>query len=209
MSILRRLSIVLCFMSLIISTSCDSDSTTAPESRTSDELNFLHVAPGTPPLSATQASFYAVKGRATGVDLYFHAPAGSTDSLHLLGLLVGPNALDRRPDGSVIAEGDSLLISVTVTDPYHLVVDFQPAGLTFAATDLPVLTVSWAGCGNDLNYDGQIDANDDLVVNQLGIWRQESSNLPWFKQDGVIIRSAREVKSEIPGFTGYALAFAR
>lgn len=207
MSIIRRSSILLCFMSLAVATSCDSDGTTGPESRTSDELNFLHVAASTPPLSTTHASFYAVKGRATGIDVYFHAAAGSTDSLKLLGIRVGANALDRRPDGSIIAPGDSVLISLTVSDPYHLVVDFQPAGLVFAPADQPLLTVSWAGCGDDLNYDGRVDANDDMVVSQLGIWRQESANLPWFKQDGVITRAAREVTTQIPGFTGYALAF--
>lgn len=207
MSILRRSSILLCFVPLVVAASCNSDGATAPESRTSDDLNFLHVASGMPPISTTHVSFYAVKGRATGVDIHFHAAAGSTDSLKLLELHVGPNALDRRPDGTAIAAGDSLLISLTVTDPYHLVVDFQPAGLTFAASDRPVLTLSWAGCGNDLNYDGRVDANDDLVVSKLGIWRQEGSSLPWFKQDGVISRGEREVTTRIPGFTGYALAF--
>jgi hypothetical protein len=194
-------------MALAVALSCDSDGPTAPESRTSDELNFLHVAAGTPPLSATQVNFYAVKGRATGIDVYFHATAGSTDSLKLLGFHVGPNALDRRPDGTTIAQGDSVLISLTVIDPYHLVVDFQPAGLKFSPADLPTLSLSWSACGNDLNYDGRIDANDDLVVNKLDIWRKESASLPWFKQDGVISKDAREVTTGIPGFTGYALAF--
>jgi hypothetical protein len=207
MSILRRCALLLCFLSLAAAASCDSDGTTAPESRTSAELNFLHVAAGTPPLSATHASFYAVKGRATDISIYFHAAAGSTDSLKLLDLHVGPNALDRRVDGTMIAQGDSVLISLTVTDPYHLVVDFQPAGLTFAAADRPVLTLSWSGCGNDLNYDGKVDANDDAVVSELAIWRQESTSLPWFRQDGVISRGVREVTTQIPGFTGYALAF--
>jgi hypothetical protein len=207
MSIPRRCAVLLCFVSLAAAASCDSDGPTAPESRTTAELNFLHVAAGTPPLAARQASFYAVKGRATGISVYFRAANGSTDSLKLLDLNVGPNALDRRPDGTTIAPGDSVLISLTVTDPYHLVVDFQPAGLTFAAADRPVLRLSWAGCGNDLNYDGRVDANDDAVASQLGIWRQESASLPWFKQDAVTSKGTREVTTEIPGFTGYALAF--
>lgn len=207
MSISRCFRALLCSSSLAVVASCNADSATGPESRTSDQLNFLHVAASTPPLSTTHVSFYAVKGRATGVDVYFHASAGSTDSLKLLGLRVGANALDRRPDGTVIAAGDSVLISLTVTDPYHLVVDFQPAGLTFAAAERPVLTLSWAGCGSDLNYDGKIDAGDDLVVSKLAIWRQEGASQPWFKQNGLTSTGAREVATEIPGFTGYALAF--
>lgn len=199
--------LLLSFLSVVAVVSCDSGATTGPQGRSPDELNLLHVAYGTPPLTATLVSFYAVKGNAGGADLYFRAAPGSGDSLKLLSFRVGPNSLDRRPDGSVIAQGDSLLISLTVSDPYHLVVDFQPAGLTFAATDQPTLVFSWAACGDDLNYDGKVDATDDLIAGNLDIWRQESSNLPWFRQDGAISKSAREVTAQIPGFTGYALAF--
>lgn len=195
------------FLPVLVIASCNSDTATGPEGRTSDELNFLHVAYGTPPLTATRVSFYAVKGKATGVDLYFHAAPGSSDSLRLLSFRVGSNSLDRRPDGSAIVPGDSLLISLTVSDPYHLVVDFQPAGLSFATSEPPTLVFSWAACGDDLNYDGKVDATDDQVAGNLGIWRQESANLPWFRQDGVISKSARQVTAQIPGFTGYALAF--
>jgi hypothetical protein len=207
MTISRRLQVLAFIVPLVAVASCTADKATSPESRLPGDLNLLHVAIGTPPLVANHVSFYAVKGRDTGVDLYFHAASGRSDSLKLLTLRIGSNALDRRPDGSVIVPGDSVLISLTVTDPYHLVVDFQPAGLKFAVTDRPLLTVSWAACGDDLNYDGKVDSSDDVVVRNLGIWRQESASLPWFKQPGMTSKAIREVATEIPGFTGYALAF--
>lgn len=152
-------------------------------------------------------SFWAVKGRSSSVEAYFHAEAGSADSLKLLTFQLGPNALDRRPDGSVIAPGDSVLITLNVTDPYHLVVAFAPSGLNFAQADQPVLTISWAACGDDLNYDGRVDDKDSQIVSSLGIWRQEQPTLPWFKERSTVSIGAREVAAAIPGFTGYALAF--
>ena len=207
MSFPRTLRAALAVTLSLAIVSCGDDTITAPESRAPGDLNLLHVAPGTPPLVTTQLSFYAVRGRSTGADLYFHASAGQSDSLKLLTFRVGPNALDRRPDGSVIAQGDSVLISVAVVDPYHLVLEFEPSGLKFSETDQPTLAISWAACGDDLNYDGKVDAGDDLVAGTLGIWRQESASLPWYKEAGVILKSTREVAAQIPGFTGYALAF--
>lgn len=207
MSSIRRLAVLVLSMSSVIITSCDTGLSTSPESRASSDLHLLHVAAETPPLDTSRLSFYAVKGRATGIQLKFHARPGSSDSLALLKLQIGQGALDRHPDGSPIAQGDSVLISMRVVDSYHLVVDFQPEGLRFSATDRPILIFSWAGCGDDLNYDGRIDASDNVIVDRLGIWRQESKGLPWFKQNGVTSRATREVSASISGFTGYALAF--
>jgi hypothetical protein len=192
---------------LICVAACSSSDINAPESRSTADLRLLHVAKGTPSLVATHVSFYAVKGIGSGVDLYFRPLPGNTDSLRLLSFRMGANSLAYRADGSPIAQGDSVLISLTVSDPYHLVVDFQPSGLRFADADQPVLDMSWEACGADLNYDGTVDAADDTIASQLAVWRQEDPALPWFRQTGLLFKDIHEVKVQLSGFTGYALAY--
>jgi hypothetical protein len=158
-------------------------------------------------LAVTQASFYAVKGRNAGVDLYFHAAPGQTDSAKFLEFRMGGASLDRRPDGSIIAPGDSLLITVTVTDAAHLVVDFQPSGLIFSPADLPKLRMFFGACGEDLNYDGRVDTTDATIQDQLSVWRQERPGDPWHKVGSVQIKNLKELDAELSGFTGYAAAY--
>lgn len=180
---------------------------TAPDTRSLSELRLLHTQPGTPALVSTQLSFYAVKGRSADVDLFFHAAPGRTDSMKLLEFRMGPGSLDRRPDGSVIAVGDSVLITLTVVDPVRLVTDFQPSGLLFSATDRPTFRFFWDACGDDLNYDGRIDAGDDAIIQQLGIWRQEAADQPWLRLLSTVVKSTKQVSTQLSGFSGYALAY--
>jgi hypothetical protein len=202
---LRPLVIVLM---LVASASCVADSiTTAPEVRSPSDLRLLHVLPGTPPLALTQASFYAIKGRNAGIDLYFRAAPGQSDSAKFLEFRMGGASLDRRPDGSAIAEGDSILITLTVTDATHLMVEFQPSGLVFSPNDKPKLKMFFASCGEDLNYDGRVDAADASIQNQLGIWRQERPGDPWYRLGSIQISNLKELDAELLGFTGYAAAY--
>jgi hypothetical protein len=188
--------------------SCTESTSTAPDAtdeRAPTDLRLLAAPYGTPPLANSQASFYAVKGKSSGVDVWYRPAAGRSDSSKYLEFRVGSNSLDRRPDGSAIANGDSVLISLTVTDPTHFIVEFQPAGLTFAANDQPRLRISFAACGDDLNYDGRVDGADAAMVSSLSVWRQESPFQPWVKLTSNVTASVKEVDAKLAGFTGYAL----
>ena len=181
--------------------------TTAPEGRSLSDLHQLHVSSSYPALAATQASFYAVKGKSAGVDLWYHARPGSTDSVKFVEFRMGPMALDRRPDGSPVALGDSVLITLTVTDATHLTIDYQPAGLTFSVVDQPTLKMFWVACGDDLNYDGKVDDADAALSQQFSIWRQESPGAPWFKVPSFVAQGTKEVDAHLEGFTGYAVLY--
>jgi hypothetical protein len=193
---------------LVVSTACnDSTAPADSASRAPTDLRLLSAPPGTPPLVTTQVSFYAVKGKTAGADIWYHAASGRTDSLKFLEFRVGVGSLDKRPDGSVIAPGDSVLITVTVADPTHFLLDFQPSGLTFSATDQPTLKVSFAACGADLNYDGKVDAADQAILDALSFWRQEAPFQPWLKVGSTVNQTVREVNAQLGGFTGYAIEF--
>jgi hypothetical protein len=201
-----RRHLVLAAVVLAAAASCtDSTAPDGDTERAATDLRLLAAPHSAPPLVTSQASFYAVKGRATGVDIWYRPAAGHTDSLKFLEFRVGSNSLDRRPDGTTIAAGDSVLISLTVTDPTHFIIEFQPSGLKFADADQPKLKISFAACGDDLNYDGKVDATDAAMLSSLALWRQEGPFQPWFKLTSTVTGSVKEVNAQLGGFTGYAL----
>lgn len=197
---------VLAGLMLVTLLSC-REAVTAPESRTTAELNLLHVTYDYPQLAATQVRFWAVKGKSSGADLWYHARPGASDSAKFVEFRLGAGALDRRPDGSVIAVGDSVLITLTATDARHMMIEYQPSGLRFAAAEQPTLKIYWTACGDDLNYDGRVDTADDLLASQLGIWRQETSDQPWMQLPSVVVKGTKEVRAQLEGFSGYAISY--
>jgi hypothetical protein len=209
MQLRHRAAYALAAAALAAGLSCTDSATepSAPDERASTDLRLLAAPYGTAPLATSQASFYAVKGRSGGLDIWYHAAAGSSDSSKFLEFRVGTNSLDRRPDGSAMAAGDSVLITLTVTDPTHFIIEFQPSGLTFSTSDQPTLKISFAACGDDLNYDGKVDAADAAMVSSLSFWRQEAPFQPWIKLTSSVTASAKEVNAQLMGFTGYALMY--
>ena len=205
----KRLSARLLTAAVVLAFAGCNDSTapTDTTTRAPSDLRLLSVPPGYPPLAKTQVSFYAVKGQTAGAEIWYHAAPGSTDSLKFLDFRLGVGSLDTRPDGSAIAVGDSVLITITVTDPTHFLLDFEPSGLKFSATDQPTLKLSFAACGADLNYDGKVDAADQAIMDSLSFWRQEAPFQPWFKLPSTVNQTVREVDAQLGGFTGYAIEF--
>jgi hypothetical protein len=197
----------LALLALAAGLSCTD--TTAPdtEERAATDLRLLAAPWGTPILATTQVSFYAVKGKSSGVDIWYRPREGQSDSSKFLEFRLGGASIDQRPDGSLIAQGDSILITVTVSDPTHFILDLQPSGLKFSANDLPKLKISFAACGDDLNYDGRVDGTDASMQASLSLWRQESPFQPWFKVASTVTASVKEVNAQIGGFTGYAIMY--
>jgi hypothetical protein len=178
-----------------------SDSTAPPDQRQTSALRLLSVLSSAPALATTSVSFYAVRGKNTNVDLWYHARPGQRDSSKFAEFRLAGSSLDRRPDGSVIANGDSVRITMTITDPVHLVIDFQPSGLRFTAKDPARLKLFFGECGDDLDQNGQVDGNDDAVRQQLSIWKQETPLDPWIKLSSLVVKDDKEVEAELGGFT--------
>ena len=204
----HRLSTCVLVAVALSALSCsDSTSPTPGDTRDANDLRLLSAPYGTPPLARTQVSFYAVQGKAGGADIWYHAKPGATDSLKFLAFRVGSGSLATRPDGSTIVPGDSVLITITVTDQTHFIVDFQPSGLRFSASDQPTLTLSFAACGEDLNYDGVVNSYDQTIMASLSFWRQESPFQPWSKVMSTVQQNVKQVNASLGGFTGYALEY--
>ncbi|HEX5970384.1 MAG TPA: hypothetical protein VFY85_00545 [Gemmatimonadaceae bacterium] len=203
----RLASLCLAVVAVSVLSCTDSTSPNPSDTRDPTDLRLLTAPYGTPSLAKTQVSFYAVQGKAGGVDIWYHAKPGATDSLKFLEFRVGAGSLATRPDGSAIAAGDSVLITLTVTDQSHFIVDFQPSGLRFASSDQPTLTISFAACGEDLNYDGVVNSTDQDIMTSLSFWRQESPFQPWVKVSSTVQQNIKQVSAQLGGFTGYALEY--
>jgi hypothetical protein len=186
---------------------CSGADSTAPDQRPVDGLRLLTVAADAPALAVTVTSFYAVRGRNAGADLWYRPKAGSKDSTKFLEFRLDNASLDRRPDGTTFAQGDSVLITLTVRDATHLIVDFQPSGLQFTAKNPGRLKMFFGEVGDDLDGNGKVDGNDDSIENMLSIWRQESLTAPWIKVASVLVKNNKEIDADLAGFTGYAAAY--
>ena len=199
---MRRLTVLLAAAAVVAGCG-DSSAPTKPTT----QLNFLRLAPTAPPYANAVDSFWAKKGTDREIRIYFQPKAGESDSSELLEFKVPSQALLRRPDGTLFATGDSVLIHVTVIDPVHMIVQFEPSGLLFSPSSPARLKFEFAEADDDINDDGVVNATDDSLKAELHLWRQESSALPWVQLATNVDVSLEEVEADILGFTNYALAY--
>lgn len=199
---MRRITLILAAGALVAACSGDPAPTTPTQ-----QLNYLRAASTAPPLANPVDSFWAVKGQSRRIRIYYQPTEPGEDSAQLLEFKVPSQALLRRPDGTPFATGDSILIRVTVIDPVHLVVQFEPSGLTFSASDPAQFLFEFGETDDDVNDDGQVNATDDSLKAILHLWRQETAADPWIQLATNVNVSTEEVEADILGFTNYALAY--
>jgi hypothetical protein len=185
----------------LLATSCGGGSTAPIVQKPSSDLHFLQLATSAPALQATVVSFYAKKGTDSEIRVRF------SNGEDYLRFRVFANSLLQRPDGSAFANGDSVLITIAITDPKKLAADFQPAGLKFSPSNPARLQFEFGEADKDLNGDGVVNATDTSLVPQISTWRQETSGGQWLKVSSVVETEINEVQADIVGFTGYALAY--
>ncbi len=141
----------------------------------------------TPRLETYELKFWVVRGESKQVLIRYQSltgdvgddendPAGdrvSDGDVHgevFLSLYFLPYALQFHPDGTPIAWGERVPLTISV-DPRRLLVSFEPSGLVFNRWQRPVLDLSYAGADRDLDGDGDADVVDDYVEgNYLTLW---------------------------------------
>lgn len=165
------------------------------------DLHFLRLSTTAPQLQSTVVSFYAKRGEDREVRVRFQ------NGEDYLRFRVFANSLLQRPNGSAFAVGDSILITITITDPTTLAADFQPAGLKFSALAPARLQFEFGEADKDLNDDGVVNATDTALIPQISTWRQETAGAAWLKVNSTVEIELNEVQADIFGFTGYALAY--
>lgn len=205
MSFIRRAGLCLVLAgSLGLAIACSDDD--LANERTEEELNPLRIRPDAPPLERTDTSFYAKKGEDREVAIYFTDGAGGRGTLFFR-LRVFGNSLAALPDGTPIADGDSVLITARVVDPTRVLVDLEPSGLTFDASAPPSLTLHYDEVDHDFNGDGLIDAADGLIEARFTIWRQESPGQLFVRLPSIVNLLLDGVSTSLGGFSRYAISY--
>jgi hypothetical protein len=180
---------------------------TGPDPVGTDELMFLQLPAGAPPLVTQTAAFWAKTNDNREVRMFFRPRPGEADSSEFLRFRVDAGSLSRRPNGSAFAANDSILITVTVVDLQRLIVDFQPSGLRFSQSRPARLKIEYENADHDFDDDGDIDSDDESLEHEFSIWRQESVGAPWFELGTVRRDEIDEIEADIFGFTNHALAY--
>jgi hypothetical protein len=185
---------------------CSSDSTDPGGGTPSGDLNIVRLSPITPPLFNPEENFYAVQGEDREVRISFQ-DAGGSEGEEFFRLRVRPGSLQAGPDGTPIAAGDSVLITVRVVDPANILFELEPAGLTFDPSQPAELKIHYNHADHDFNDDGSVNLFDDQIKRQLAIWRQETVDDPFVKLGSVNVEESEEINADILGFTRYAIAY--
>jgi hypothetical protein len=182
---------------------------TGPDPVGTDELTFLQLPAGAPPLVVQSAAFWAKTNDNREIRMYFRPRAGESDSSEFLRFRVDAGSLSRRPNGSAFAANDSILITVTVVELQRLIVDFQPSGLRFSQSRPARLKIEYENADHDFDDDGDVDADDESLEERFSIWRQEAAGAPWFELGTVRRHDIDEIEGDIFGFTNHALAYRK
>lgn len=179
---------------------------TGPEQRSADDLRFLRLAAGAPPLAATEVSFWAVRGQDREASLNFQATGGGPGN-EFVKLRVPSGALLARPDGSPILAGDSVLITLRAVDPARIMFEFEPAGLQFNPADPADLRIEYDEADSDFDSDGDVDPNDAALESSFAIWRQAVAGAPFVRLGTALMEDLNQVDAELTGFSRYSIAY--
>jgi hypothetical protein len=163
------------------------------ETRSPDDLSIL-TTDSSPTLISDTVSFWAVRGKDRAAEIRFADSLGQPAG-RLLRFEVDDKALDRFPDGRKFRGGDSVLITIRVTDPATLAFDFEPSGLRFKRDRPGKLTVAYG-----LAIAGAAGQG-------LSVWMQEDSGANYVKLQSQLDAEAEEITGDVPGFSRYAIAY--
>jgi hypothetical protein len=190
----------------LITAGCSSDGPSDPT--TDQNLHFLSPTIDAPPLAVQTFSFDAVQGQDKDVIMWYHRRPERADSSKLLRLRIRSRAQITLPNGTALAPGQTVRITITVTDPQRLIVDLQPTGLRFGNDDEPAnLTLWYIEQDHDLNDDGVINTTDDTIERTLAIYRRENATAPWLRQTSSVVAETDEVEAVLHGFSNYVIAY--
>ena len=170
------------------------------------DLQFITPAPTARPLVAQTVSFWAKKGDDREGRLYRAGGTGGEDD-DFVRLRIRDETLRARPNGTPFAEGDSILITLTVIDPVNLLVEMSPSGLTFNPARPAELKFHFDEASDDLNRDGAITTEDNTLKTALQIWKREAPGEPWVAINGTLKIEVDEIEANLLSFTTYAVAY--
>jgi hypothetical protein len=170
------------------------------------ELTIIRLPADAPPLFNDSVAFYARPGRDAEGFIYFQEDDGSRGE-KFVELKIKQGSLAAFPDGRPFGPNDSVRIVIRVRDARTLIVDLEPAGLSFNRAEPAELKIEYEETGGDLDDDGDDDEDDDEIEQLIAIWRQENPTDPFVKLGTVKTEGLRELEAELLGFSRFAVAY--
>jgi hypothetical protein len=203
----------------------------APESTSRVSLNHLRWA-ATPQFSATAGSefgevplaepqwgalldggsdytvsFWAVNGEKRNIDIHYEEIDDSYDDDDGRFLKLEITDVVALADGTPVAEGDSVLITVTVNSE-TLVADLQPSGIQFGTQDLAKLEMFYGGADPDYNVDAVVNSYDTYIETDLmGMWVKTAPTTPWGLLSATHDLEKKVFKGHLEHFSEYAISW--
>ena len=192
----------LLFATVLLALAACGDSPNAP-ARGTEELTFLRLAENAPALANTSVTFAHVQGQDSEERIYF---VGQPADDEFLRFRIDDDTRVRRPDGRLLAAGESIEITIRIVDQARLIFEFEPSGLRFEGRPAE-LKLDFENADDDLDDDGSIDDDDAAARSALSWWRQEAPGLPWFRMASFVFDEIDEIEADVFGFTNYAVAY--
>ena len=191
------------FAIAVASFGCSGD-TSGPD-RSDDELVFARLSASSQ-VPTAPASFWAVKGREYEFRLRLAPAQNQAEGDEFLEFRVRANSLLLKPGGQPFLNGDSILITVQADPQQRFIFKFEPSGLVFSPTEPAELRIRYDRVDDDIDHDGDRDAEDVRLRALLKVWQQQAPGAPWLPVPTLRIEDASEVRGTITHFTSFALA---
>jgi hypothetical protein len=200
------------FLILLVAVTAACESSTAPRpypsgthgNSTDGSPVIAPIDPTYVPLLPGDTSFWAVKGQSLDVVLRFRSTVQGQTGDRLMEFQLSAGSLAARPDGTPIAAGDSVLITVH-PDSARMQFVFGPSGLTFDAGSPAVLAMWCNHAAADLNGDGVVNGTDEQLWYEMAIWKRELSTDPWSKQSTTRSADGYRLQATVSGFSGFSV----
>ena len=174
-----------------------------PARQTDSGLPFARVAGPTP--EAREVSFWAYQDRDAWVLVRYQSPDGTWRPY--VELVVPSGALFKHPDGSLMAPGDSVFVTMTI-DSTQLSVELEPTGLAFSALTPARLTLWYTGASPDFDGNGLVDSLDAYIEQTLlGLWLRVTPEDPWEAILATHSLHDQLFTATLQHFSGYAVAW--
>jgi hypothetical protein len=204
---MKTKAITVALLATALLAACSTD-TAAPaqDGVPETDLTFVMFPDSLQALVTKQGSFWAVKGQDRGMILRYQPEQPGEEGEEFLQFTVPRDALLKRPDGSPFAVGDSVQITVQVSDDGRFLFRFSPAGLQFDPDHPARLSVTYRRTEGDLDGDGTVNQDDQALQMRLGMWKQEAAGDLWYPLGVLKLDELEEIEGSITGFTGFALA---
>jgi hypothetical protein len=192
-------------VALILSISCND--AVAPAGRTDAQLNIILQDADAPPLLATRDSFWAKPAVDRQVRLFYQGVAPGDTGEEFMRFEVPGEALFRKPNGTAFGPTDSILITVTVTDPTRFLFTFEPSGLLFNPQHPARLKIEYHHSDKDYDEDGVEDEEDHLIEGRLDLWHRSGPGALWIRVGAINFEEEDEIEANIFSFSQHAVAW--